>query len=60
MPPSLDTPDWTKQVERWFEEVMKFGFSSNKIDPFSFKHSTGHYTQVKTRGEVFVDTPNNF
>ncbi|XP_047739148.1 uncharacterized protein LOC108672202 [Hyalella azteca] len=36
--------DWTKVITSWYEEVRDF--DNTFIDPFTFTHSTGHYTQM--------------
>ncbi|KAF2349105.1 CAP domain, partial [Trinorchestia longiramus] len=35
---------WKEAVYGWFNEVKSF--PNSYIDPFTFKHSTGHYSQM--------------
>ncbi|XP_065336177.1 venom allergen 3-like [Cloeon dipterum] len=44
--PAGPTPDFRKQIEDWFSEVMRWGFRRSDLEHFLFSEHTGHYSQL--------------
>ncbi|CAB3383440.1 Hypothetical predicted protein [Cloeon dipterum] len=44
--PAGPTPDFRKQIEDWFSEVMRWGFRRSDLEHFHFSEHTGHYSQL--------------
>jgi len=44
--PAGPGPNFRKQIEDWFGEVMRWGLRRSDLEHFHFSEHTGHYSQV--------------